>query len=43
MAGFERPMWFSKNKKPIYRYSYGNQNWYSSAKKNINTRNNLGF
>ncbi len=44
MAGFERPMWFSKKKKPIYKYSYGKQNWYNSAKKEcINTRNNLGF
>ena len=44
MAGFERPMWFSKNKKAIYKYSYGNQNWYQSAKREcINTRNNLGF
>jgi 4-methylaminobutanoate oxidase (formaldehyde-forming) len=44
MAGYERPMWFSKNKKPIYKYSFGNQNWYQSAKKEcINTRNNLGF
>jgi len=44
MAGFERPMWFSRNKKPIYRYSYGIQNWYQSAKREcINTRNNLGF
>ena len=44
MAGYERPMWFSKNKKPIYKYSYGIQNWYQSAKREcINTRNNLGF
>ena len=44
MAGYERPMWFSKNKKPIYKYSFGNQNWYESAKKEcINTRKNLGF
>ncbi len=44
MAGYERPMWFSKNKKPIYKYSYGNQNWYESAKKEcLDTRNNLGF
>jgi 4-methylaminobutanoate oxidase (formaldehyde-forming) len=44
MAGYERPMWFSKNKKPIYKYSFGNQNWYVSAKREcLNTRNNLGF
>ena len=44
MAGYERPMWFSKNKKPIYKYSYGVQNWYKSAKSECkNTRNNLGF
>ena len=44
MAGYERPMWFSKNKKPIYKYSYGYQNWYESAKKEcFNTRNNLSF
>ena len=44
MAGFERPMWFSKNKKPIYKYSYGTQNWHQSADREcINTRNNLGF
>ena len=44
MAGYERPMWFSKNKNPIYKYSYGNQNWYQSAKRECNnTRKNLGF
>ena len=44
MAGYERPMWFSKNKKPTYKYSFGYQNWYQSAKKEcINTRKNLGF
>ena len=44
MAGYERPMWFSKNKKPFYKYSYGYQNWYDSAKREcLNTRNNLGF
>jgi glycine cleavage system aminomethyltransferase T/glycine/D-amino acid oxidase-like deaminating enzyme len=44
MAGYERPMWFSKNKKPIYKYSFGQQNWYQSAKREcINTRKNLGF
>ena len=44
MAGYERPMWFSKNKKPQYRYSYGYQNWYNAAKREcLNTRKNLGF
>ena len=44
MAGYERPMWFSRNKKPIYKYNYGIQNWYQSAKRECNnTRNNLGF
>ncbi len=44
MAGYERPMWFSKNKKSFYKYSYGYQNWYDSAKREcLNTRNNLGF
>ncbi len=44
MAGYERPMWFSKNKIPAYKYSYGVQNWYQSAKREcFNTRNNLGF
>ena len=44
MAGHERPMWFSKTKKPIYKYSYGYQNWYSSAKKeSFATRKNLAL
>ena len=44
MAGYERPMWFSKTQKPIYKYSYGKQNWYSSAKKeSLSTRKNLGL
>ena len=44
IAGYERPMWFSKDKKPIYKYSYGYQNWYLSAKKEcLKTRNNLSF
>jgi glycine cleavage system aminomethyltransferase T/glycine/D-amino acid oxidase-like deaminating enzyme len=44
MAGYERPMWFTKNQKPIYKYSYGHQNWYRSAKKEcFNTRKNLSF
>ena len=44
MAGYERPMWFSKSKKPIYKYSYNKQNWYPSAKKeSLSTRKNLGL
>ena len=44
MAGYERPMWFSKKKNPSYKYSYGKQNWYQSAKNEcLGTRNNLGF
>jgi 4-methylaminobutanoate oxidase (formaldehyde-forming) len=44
MAGFERPMWYSKKRNPKYRYSYGYQNWFQSAKNEcLNTRNNLGF
>ena len=44
MAGYERPMWFSKAKKPIYKYSYSKQNWYSSAKReSISTRKNLAL
>jgi len=43
-AGYERPMWFSKDKKPQYRYSYGYQNWYGAAKREcLNTRKNLSF
>ncbi len=35
---------FRKKKKPIYKYSFGNQNWYESAKREcIKTRKNLGF
>jgi glycine cleavage system aminomethyltransferase T/glycine/D-amino acid oxidase-like deaminating enzyme len=44
MAGYERPMWFTNTQKPIYKYSYGYQNWYKSAKNEcLNTRNNLSF
>ena len=44
MAGYERPMWFSKSKKPIYKYSYGEQNWFASAKKEcLSTRKNLSL
>jgi glycine cleavage system aminomethyltransferase T/glycine/D-amino acid oxidase-like deaminating enzyme len=44
MAGYERPMWFSKIQKPIYKYSYGKQNWYPSVRKEcFLTRKNLGL
>ncbi len=44
IAGFERPMWFSNKKDPKYEYSFGNQNWFQSAKQEcLNTRNNIGF
>ena len=45
VAGFERPMWYAINgEKPEYKYSYGYQNWYKSAKyETINTRKNVGF
>jgi len=44
IAGHERPMWFSTSKKPIYKYSYNKQNWYSSAKKEcFSTRKNLSL
>ena len=44
MAGHERPMWYSKSKKPIYKYSYSKQNWYSSAKReSLSTRKNIGL
>ena len=43
-AGYERPMWFSKKKKPKYKYSFGYQNWYNSSKKEcFNTRENVSF
>ena len=44
MAGYERPMWFSKKQNPKYKYSFEKQNWYQSAKQEcLSTRNNLGF
>ena len=44
MAGYERPMWFSKRQKAVYKYSYGKQNWYSSAKKeSLSTRKNISL
>ena len=43
MVGYERPMWFSKNKKPIYKYSYEIKLVSISKRECKNTRNNLGF
>jgi len=45
VAGYERPMWFSKNeKKAQYVYSYNYQNWYPSAEyETFNTRKNIGL
>ncbi len=45
VAGFERPMWYAlKGEKPEYKYSYGYQNWYESAKyETFNARNNVAF
>ncbi len=44
MAGYERPMWFSKKQTPKYKYSYGYQNWYEASKKEcFNTRENVSF
>ncbi len=44
MAGYERPMWFSKKKNPKYKYSYGYQNWYNSSKREcFSTRENVSF
>ena len=44
-AGYERPMWFAKNKiKPEYKYSYDYQNWYPSVEyETKNTRKNVGL
>ena len=44
IAGYERPMWFSKKQTPKYRYSYGYQNWYEASKREcFNTRENVSF
>ncbi len=44
MAGYERPMWFSKNQIPKYKYSYNYQNWYEASKKEcFNARDNVSF
>ena len=44
-AGYERPMWYSKNnEKPEDHYSYGYQNWYPAAEQeSISTRNNVSL
>ncbi len=44
-GGYERPMWFALNgEKPEYKYSYGIQNWFKSAKyETINCRENVGL
>ena len=45
VAGYERPMWFSKKEKiPEYIYSYNYQNWYPAAEyETKNTRENVGL
>ncbi len=43
-AGYERPMWYSKNGKAEYDYSYNFQNWYPSAEfETKNTVQNVGL
>ena len=43
-AGYERPMWYSKNGKAEYDYSYNFQNWYPSAEfETKNTVENVGL
>jgi len=44
-GGFERPMWYAlNNNKPEYKYSYGYQNWYESAKhETINARKHVAL
>ena len=43
-AGYERPMWFSKNgESPEYKYSYNYQNWYPAVEfETKNARENVG-
>ncbi len=45
VAGFESPMWYAINgNKPEFKYSFGYQNWYESAKfETENTRKDVGF
>ena len=43
-GGYERPMWYSKNGKAEYDYSYNFQNWYPSAEfETKNTVKNVGL
>ncbi len=44
-GAYERPMWYSQNfKNPKYKYSYGYQNWYDSAKyETINARTHVAL
>ncbi len=43
-GGYERPMWFSRNGKADYDYSYNFQNWYPSAEfETKNTVTNVGL
>ncbi len=44
-AAYERPMWYALNgKESNYKYSYGYQNWYDSAKyETINARENVAL
>ena len=41
-AAYERPMWYAINgNEPVYKYSYGYQNWYESAEyETVNARKN---
>ena len=45
VGGFESPMWFAINgNKPEFKYSFGYQNWYESAKfETESTRKDVGF
>ncbi len=43
-GGYERPMWYSRNGKAEYDYSYNFQNWYPSAEfETKNTVTNVGL
>ncbi len=43
-GGYERPMWYSRNGKAEYEYSYNFQNWYPSAEfETKNTVKNVGL
>ena len=45
VAGLEIPLWYAiDGDKPEFKYSFGYQNWYKSAKyETINTREHVGF